>query len=167
MASPLREAAAGAGGAGAPLAVLGSSQWAEANRVGSWTWLIARCWRPSWIQRAPQLVQMAIGYRPKPMVIRADRHSGQRGIRGPLLVFLAVVVATYGREGRRLVVAALNWAVCPRCLRLRCLSWGPQSGRGGSGCAWGWPPRPWAPGSAARHPRTRPGSPRPAHGRAG
>src|SRR5512132_3398041 len=42
---------------------------------------MARCWRPSWIQRAPQLVQMAIGYRPKPMVTRADRHSGQRGIR--------------------------------------------------------------------------------------
>src|SRR5215216_7852885 len=88
MASPLREAAAGAGGAGAPLAVLGSSQWAEANRVGSWTWLIARCWWPSWIQRAPQLVQMAIGYRPKVMVTRADRHSGQRGMRGPLLVLL-------------------------------------------------------------------------------
>src|SRR4029434_9901397 len=48
---------------------------------GSWIWLIARCWWPSWIQRALQLVQMAIGYRPKVMVTRADRHSGQRGMR--------------------------------------------------------------------------------------
>jgi hypothetical protein len=40
---------------------LGCSQRGEANRVGSWTWLIARCWWPSWIQRAPQLVQMAVG----------------------------------------------------------------------------------------------------------
>src|SRR5215204_1041314 len=55
--------------------------WAEANSVGSWIWLIARCWWPSWIQRALQLVQMAIGYRPKVMVTRADRHSGQRGMR--------------------------------------------------------------------------------------
>jgi hypothetical protein len=45
---------------------------------GSWIWLMARCWWPSWIQRAPQLVQMAIGYRPKVMVTRADRHNGQR-----------------------------------------------------------------------------------------
>src|SRR5215213_3756541 len=59
-------------------------QRAEAKRVGSWTWLIARCWRPSWIQRALQLLQVAIGYRPNPMVTRADRHSGQRGIRGLL-----------------------------------------------------------------------------------
>src|SRR4029453_9489750 len=35
---------------------------------GSWTWLMARCWWPSWIQRALQLLQMAIGYRPKPSV---------------------------------------------------------------------------------------------------
>src|SRR5919106_1624789 len=55
--------------------------WAEAKSVGSWIWLIARCWWPSWIQRAPQLVQLAIGYSPKPMVTRADRHSGQRGMR--------------------------------------------------------------------------------------
>jgi hypothetical protein len=47
---------------------------------GSWVWLIVRCWWPSWIQRAPQLVQLAIGYSPKPMVTRADRHRGQRGI---------------------------------------------------------------------------------------
>ena len=58
--------------------------WAEANSLGSWIWLMARCWWPSWIQRALQLVQMAIGYRPKVMVTRADRHSGQRGIREPL-----------------------------------------------------------------------------------
>src|SRR5215211_359959 len=51
-----------------------------ASSEGSWTWLIARCWWPSWIQRAPQLVQVAIGYRPKPMVTKADRHSGQRGM---------------------------------------------------------------------------------------
>jgi hypothetical protein len=51
---------------------------------GSWIWSIARCWWPSWIQRALQLVQMAVGYRPKVMVTRADRHSGQRGIREPL-----------------------------------------------------------------------------------
>jgi hypothetical protein len=51
---------------------------------GSWTWLIARCWLPSWTQRALQLVQMAIGYRPKVTVTRADRHSGQRGITEPL-----------------------------------------------------------------------------------
>src|SRR4029453_13699377 len=57
--------------------------WAKAKSVGSWTWLIARCWWPSWIQRALQLLQMAIGYRPKPMVTRADRHSGQRGMRTP------------------------------------------------------------------------------------
>src|SRR5512133_2339525 len=48
---------------------------------GSWIWLMARCWWPSWIQRALQLVQMAIGYRPKVMVTRADRHNGQRGMR--------------------------------------------------------------------------------------
>ena len=50
-------------------------------REGSWIWLMARCWWPSWIQRALQLLQMAIGYRPKVMVTRADRHSGQRGMR--------------------------------------------------------------------------------------
>jgi hypothetical protein len=48
---------------------------------GSRTWLMARCWLPSWIQRALQLVQNAIGYRPKVMVTRADRHSGQRDMR--------------------------------------------------------------------------------------
>ena len=48
---------------------------------GSWTWSIVRCWWLSWIQRALQLVQNAIGYRPKVMVTRADPHSGQRGMR--------------------------------------------------------------------------------------
>src|ERR687898_2255520 len=80
MASPPRKQPLELVELGAPLAVLGSSQWVEANRVGSWTWLIARCWWPSWIQRALQLVQMAIGYRPKVMVTRADRHNGQRGM---------------------------------------------------------------------------------------
>src|SRR5215207_2743762 len=61
----------------------GSAGWGRpwAMREGSWIWLMARCWWPSWIQRALQLVQMAIGYRPKVMVTRADRHSGQRGMR--------------------------------------------------------------------------------------
>jgi hypothetical protein len=44
-----------------------------------------------------QLAQMAIGYRPKPMVTRADRHNGQRGIRGPFCSFFLAVVASYGR----------------------------------------------------------------------
>src|SRR5215207_11261594 len=74
--------------------------WAEAKSVGSWIWLIARCWWPSWIQRALQLVQMAIGYRPKVMVTRADRHSGQCGIRGPLFVLLGG--GGYLRRGRAL-----------------------------------------------------------------
>src|SRR5215211_2653710 len=98
MASPLRGSRWSVRRCGAA-AVLGCSQRAEANSVGSWTWLISRCWWPSWIQRALQVAQVAIGYRPKPMVTRADRHNGQRGIRGPLLVFLAVVVAAYGRGG--------------------------------------------------------------------
>jgi hypothetical protein len=51
---------------------------------GSWIWSIVRCWLPSWTQRALQLVQKAIGHRPKVMVTRADRHSGQRGMREPL-----------------------------------------------------------------------------------
>ena len=53
---------------------------------GSWTWLIVRCWWSSWIQRALQLVQMAIGYRPKVMVTRADRHRGQRDMGTSLAV---------------------------------------------------------------------------------
>src|SRR4029453_18490891 len=61
----------------------------------------------------------------------------------------------------------LTWALCPGCLRLHGLPQLPPSGRGGPGCAWAWPPRPWAPGSGARRPRTRPGSPRPSHGRGG
>jgi hypothetical protein len=55
---------------------------------GSWTWLTARCWLPSWIQRALQLVQNAIGYRPKVMVTRTDRHNGQRDMRTSLVVSL-------------------------------------------------------------------------------
>jgi hypothetical protein len=51
---------------------------------GSWTCVIVRCWWPSWIQRALQLVQKAIGYRPKAMEMRADPHIGQRGMREPL-----------------------------------------------------------------------------------
>src|SRR5688572_31712667 len=73
--------------------------WAEANNVGSWIWLIARCWRPSWIQRALQLVQMAVGYRPKVRVTRADRHSGQRGIRTSL-TSLVVSLVRWWRHGR-------------------------------------------------------------------
>jgi hypothetical protein len=60
---------------------------------GSWIWLIARCWWPSWIQRALQLVQMAVGYRPKVMVTRTDRHNGQRGMRTSLVVSLLTLGA--------------------------------------------------------------------------
>src|SRR5829696_2684493 len=61
--------------------LLAVSEGPRAISEGSWIWFIARCWWPSWIQRALQLVQMAVGYRPKVMVTRADRHSGQRGMR--------------------------------------------------------------------------------------
>src|SRR5829696_10444342 len=80
-----------------PVSARGSAGWERSWAIsegpwpiseGSWTWLIARCWRPSWIQRAPQLVQMAVGYRPKPIVTRADRHNGQRGMRTSLVVSL-------------------------------------------------------------------------------
>src|SRR5512132_2730770 len=75
---------------------------------GSWTWLIARCWRPSWIQRALQLVQMAVGYRPKVMVTRADRHNGQRGMTTSLtsliVSLLRLAGVTYG--------GARGWSRC-------------------------------------------------------
>ncbi len=45
--------------------------------------------------------------------------------------------------------------------------WPPARRRGGPGCAWAWPPRPWAPRSAARRPRTRPRPHPPSRGRAG
>src|SRR5829696_347734 len=95
-----------------PVSARGSAGWERSWAIsegpwpiseGSWTWLIARCWRPSWIQRAPQLVQMAVGYRPKPMVTRADRHNGQCGIRTSLtslVVSLCGVVASRTGGGR-------------------------------------------------------------------
>jgi hypothetical protein len=43
------------------------------------------------VQRALQLVQNAIGYRPKVMVTRADPHSGQRGMTTSLVVSLVEV----------------------------------------------------------------------------
>jgi hypothetical protein len=61
--------------------LLAASEGPRAISEGSWIWLIARCWWPSWIQRALQPLQMAVGYRPKVIVTRADRHSGQRGMR--------------------------------------------------------------------------------------
>jgi hypothetical protein len=60
---------------------------------GSWIWLMARCWWPSWIQRALQLMQMAIGYRPKVMVTRADRHNGQRGMTTSLTSLTSLIVS--------------------------------------------------------------------------
>ena len=75
---------------------------------GSGIWLMARCWWPSWIQRALQLVQMAVGYRPKVMVTRADRHNGQRGMTTSLtsliVSLLRVAGVTYG--------GALGWSRC-------------------------------------------------------
>jgi hypothetical protein len=70
---------------------------------GSSTWLIVRCWWPSWIQRALQLVQNAIGYRPKVMVTRTDRHNGQRGMRTPLVVSLLTLGAVTDVCGGRFV----------------------------------------------------------------
>jgi hypothetical protein len=43
----------------------------------------------------------------------------------------------------------------------------PAGCRDGPGCAWAWPPRPWAPGPAARRPRRWPGPHQPGRGRAG
>src|SRR5919106_5207953 len=109
-----------------------------ASSEGSWTWLIARCWWPSWIQRAPQLVQVAIGYRPKPMVTTADRHSGQRGmgdLSGRLLVAVGGVHGrAAGAEPACYAPARLNRAACPH----HCLPQGPPLDRGGPGCAWRW-----------------------------
>jgi len=39
------------------------------------------CWLPSWTQRAPQLEQKVRRWWLMTMVICADAHSGQRGIR--------------------------------------------------------------------------------------
>src|SRR4029450_9453198 len=70
---------------------------------GSWIWLMARCWWPSWIQRALQLVQMAIGYRPKGMVTRGDRPNGARGTPPSLTCLLVAVGWRHGRApGARL-----------------------------------------------------------------
>src|SRR4029453_15544685 len=80
------------------------SGWERAGAMseGSWTWLIVRCWLASWVQRALQLVQRAIGYRPKVMVTRADRHSGQRGMRS----LLWSLVGGVGRRQRGRAAAA-------------------------------------------------------------
>src|SRR5829696_10559682 len=86
--------------------LLAVSEGPRAISEGSWIWFIARCWWPSWIQRALQLVQMAVGYRPKVMVTRADRHSGQRGMRtsrtggGRSLSSVLRAVWRAGRPGR-------------------------------------------------------------------
>src|SRR5215218_3555446 len=139
MASPLRGSRWSVWRCGAA-AVLGCSQRAEANRVGSWTWLIARCWWPSWTQRALQLVQMAIGYRPKVMVTRADRHSGQRGMRTSRTGgrSLSSVLRAAWRAGERRGVAGgdaprLSWALCAHYL-----GQGSWLDLGGPGCAWAW-----------------------------
>ena len=71
-----------------------------ARGEGSWIWLMARCWWPSWIQRALQLVQMAIGYRPKVMVTRADRHNGQRGMTTSLTSLIVSLSRLAGVTGR-------------------------------------------------------------------
>ena len=85
-------------GAGA----MSEGPWAEANSVGSWIWLIERCWWPSWIQRALQLVQMAVGYRPKVMVTRAERHNGQRGMTTSLTSLMVSLLRLAGvTDGRR------------------------------------------------------------------
>jgi hypothetical protein len=52
-----------------------------AVRTGSWVRWIVCCWLPSWIQRAPQLEQKVRRWWLMTMVICADAHSGQRGIR--------------------------------------------------------------------------------------
>jgi hypothetical protein len=69
-------------------------------REGSGIWLMARCWWPSWIQRALQLLQMAIGYRPKVMVTRADRHNGQRGMTTSLTSLIVCLLRLAGRHVR-------------------------------------------------------------------
>src|SRR5213592_2557649 len=74
-------------------------------REGSWIWLMARCWWPSWIQRALQLVQMAIGYRPKVMVTRDDRPNGQRGMGTSLVMpWVCGWLASRTGGGRSVVV---------------------------------------------------------------
>jgi hypothetical protein len=86
---------------------MSEGSWAMSE--GSWTWLIARCWRPSWIQRAPQLAQMAIGYRPKVMVTRADRHNGQRGMTTSLTFLIVSLLRLAGVTDER---RALGWSRC-------------------------------------------------------
>ena len=85
------------------------SEGPRAMSEGSWIWLIARCWWPSWIQRALQLVQMAIGYRPKVMVTRADRHIGQRGITTSLTSLIVSLLRMAGVTDER---RALGWSRC-------------------------------------------------------
>ena len=79
---------------------------------GSWIWLMARCWWPSWIQRALQLAQMAIGYRPKVRVTRADRHSGQRGMTTSLTSLTSLIVSLLRLAGVTDERRALG---CSRC----------------------------------------------------
>jgi hypothetical protein len=71
---------------------------------------MARCWRPSWIQRALQLVQMAIGYRPKVMVTRADRHIGQRGMTTSLTSLTSLIVSLLRLAGVTDEWRALRWS---------------------------------------------------------
>src|SRR5829696_9523827 len=102
-----------------PVSARGSAGWERPWAIsegpwpiseGSWTWLIARCWRSSWIQRAPQLVQMAVGYRPKPIVTRADRHNGQRGIRTSLTsLVLSLVRLVASRTGGGAPLELTRW----------------------------------------------------------
>src|SRR5512133_621943 len=89
----------------------GSAGWGRpwAMREGSWTWLMARCWWPSWIQRALQLVQMASGYRPKVRVTRADRHNGQRGMTTSLTSLIVSLLRLAGVTDER---RALGWSRC-------------------------------------------------------
>jgi len=63
--------------------VTGTGQWpsgqARAGRLLGPV-LIARCSRPSWIQRVPQLEQKACGCRLTRIVMRADAHNGHLGM---------------------------------------------------------------------------------------
>jgi hypothetical protein len=70
-------------------------------------------------------VQIAIGYSPKVMVTRADRHSGQRGISEPLGCFV-LRVGGVNQDGRRALVGVRWWWT------LSCLSL--LAGTAGRGC---------------------------------
>lgn len=78
---------------------------AEAGRAGSWTCLIARCPLSVWVQRAPQPAQKMSGWKPNRMVMGADPHRAQRGMRTSRVVL--DWVAPGGTDGRRAMLSNL------------------------------------------------------------